>query len=52
MNDTKSTINDLQRFFDAVKSNNTGLVVQYFRNEELNAWEFKEEDGYTGIYIS
>jgi hypothetical protein len=37
-------------FFQAVKNANEKEVIQYFRNERVNPWEFKEEEEYSGNF--
>lgn len=39
------------RFFEALKSENISELVNFFRNENLEVWKFREEDEYTGNTI-
>ncbi len=40
------------RFFEAIKSENIPDIVNFFRNENLEVWKFREEDEYTGKNIT
>lgn len=40
------------KFFDALKSENISEIIQFYRNELLQVWKFREEEDYTGNIIN
>ena len=50
---TTHSINEMtkSRFFEAVKAENITEILHYLRNEQIEVWNFMEDDNYTGIVI-
>jgi hypothetical protein len=53
MSDENQNLDEVMsiRFFEAIKSENIPEIVKFLRDEKIKAWQYREEDEYTGKII-